>query len=466
MSQIEIPTGWTEEKIVDLIHSISLSRKKIKTSNYNKIGKIPIIDQSKKFIVGYTDNLESLINVSDPLIVFGDHTRIVKYIDFDFAPGADGTKVLKIDERIIPKYFYYYLKSIKLENLGYSRHFKILKKEMIVFPNDKHIQVKIVKKLDYLLDNIESKKKEILQLENKIMSNLLPNPKSRNGMGTIPPIIRTSFEYVLEQAMNGEFFENYENPEFTQNYFSILQKKQPKIATEINSEKNLLSNINKNFIQSHPLDEYLPKGWIWSELDVLCTKLTDGTHFSPKNYAKGDYLYLTAKNIRPFHLDLSKITYIGKEDHESIYSRCNPQKGDVLYIKDGVTTGIAVVNELDCEFSMLSSVALLKPEKIIDPYFLMYYLNSPIVFNRMVGRMSGAAITRITLQKIKKIEVRLPPIDIQRKIVKKMSNFEKEFTEIKKKILELSDKHHTTLLHLHNLEGAILMRAFSGNLTN
>jgi len=96
------------------------------------------------------------------------------------------------------------------------------------------------------------------------------------------------------------------------------------------------------------------------------------------------------------------VTYVPERVHREIYKRCNVEKGDVLYIKDGVTTGIATVNTLDEEFSLLSSVALLKPRRhILDSLFLKYYLNSPEGLRNMTGQMTGTAIKRLILQKIK-----------------------------------------------------------------
>src|SRR5258705_1295720 len=117
----------------------------------------------------------------------------------------------------------------------------------------------------------------------------------------------------------------------------------------------------------------LPQGWMWTTLDVVCTKIQDGSHFSPQmqydQVGPGRYRYITAKNIKESGVDLSDVTYVDEEFHRSIYARCNPKPGDVLLIKDGVKTGIAAVNRLQEEFSLLSSVALLKAQgNLIDPY--------------------------------------------------------------------------------------------------
>lgn len=156
------------------------------------------------------------------------------------------------------------------------------------------------------------------------------------------------------------------------------------------------------------------KGWEKELLKKMCTKLTDGTHFSPPNNVVGDYKYVTAKNIKQHGLDLSNISYISEADHKSIYSRCNPEKGDVLYIKDGATTGIAVVNTLSEEFSLLSSVALLKHDRRrIEGSFLKVILNNKNMKSKIREDMGGAAITRLTLTKISNIQIPVPPLPLQ-----------------------------------------------------
>ncbi|MDW1133231.1 restriction endonuclease subunit S, partial [Mannheimia haemolytica] len=97
----------------------------------------------------------------------------------------------------------------------------------------------------------------------------------------------------------------------------------------------------------------IPESWVWVRLGDICLKITDGTHHSPPNIDKGDFLYITAKNIKKDGLDLSKISYVTKEIHNEIFSRCNPEKGDILYIKDGATTGVSIINTLNEPFSML-----------------------------------------------------------------------------------------------------------------
>ena len=143
----------------------------------------------------------------------------------------------------------------------------------------------------------------------------------------------------------------------------------------------------------------IPSAWSWSTINDACLKVQDGTHFSPQNQlAQGDFRYITAKNIRPSGLDLSNVSYLAEAEHRSIYKRCDPKKGDVLLVKDGVNTGDAAVNTLDEEFSLLSSVCLLRPRpELLFSQFLRYYLLSPVGYRMLTGQMTGTAIKRIIL---------------------------------------------------------------------
>ena len=137
-------------------------------------------------------------------------------------------------------------------------------------------------------------------------------------------------------------------------------------------------------------------------LSDIALKIVDGTHHSPKSFPKGDYLYITAKNIKNEGIDTSNVTYVTKEVHGDIFSRCNVEKGDILLIKDGATTGIVTINQLEREFSLLSSVGLIKtPNAFIDNQYLVYCIRSPFLQDQIKGMMKGSAITRITIQKLK-----------------------------------------------------------------
>lgn len=145
---------------------------KVQTSEYGKRGKYIIIDQGQSQIAGYTDREEGVFEEL-PVIVFGDHTRTIKYVDKPFFLGADGVKVLRSkDSNANYKYLYYALKSAKIPDIGYNRHFKWLKKIQINYP-DNNRQEEIVQILDKVSDIIKNRESELSALDELIKARFV-----------------------------------------------------------------------------------------------------------------------------------------------------------------------------------------------------------------------------------------------------------------------------------------------------
>lgn len=145
---------------------------KIKTDEYHPIGKYQIIDQGQEAVAGYSD-LEDGVFENVPAIVFGDHTRIVKYVDQPFFLGADGVKVLRSRFKDANyRYLYYALKSVKIPNTGYNRHFKWLKEAKIYYPNSEE-QSKIVSILDGFSSVIEHRQQELQKLDELVRARFV-----------------------------------------------------------------------------------------------------------------------------------------------------------------------------------------------------------------------------------------------------------------------------------------------------
>lgn len=127
--------SWPVVDFLDVVKDVSGGNSKIPQSDFLDNGSIPVIDQGKNFISGFTNDEALAFRASAlPVIVFGDHTKAIKYIDFPFAMGADGVKVLSVSKDLDAKYFYHYLCQAKIVDAGYSRHFKFLKDLKIPLP--------------------------------------------------------------------------------------------------------------------------------------------------------------------------------------------------------------------------------------------------------------------------------------------------------------------------------------------
>ena len=205
-------------------------------------------------------------------------------------------------------------------------------------------------------------------------------------------------------------------PEISQQLAAVdaLERVSEIIRLRKNQLQKLDELIKARFVElfGDPISN--PMNWNKRTLKEVCIKLNDGTHFSPESFSMGDYKYITAKNIKASGFDFSNITYVPEAVHRPIFERCNPEQGDVLYIKDGATTGIAIVNTLKEEFTLLSSVALLKQNRnVINGYFLAALLNNADMYSDIRNNMGGAAITRLTIAKLNAVKVIVPPLDLQ-----------------------------------------------------
>lgn len=156
----------------DVICDVTKEGRKLPTNEYKEIGRYPIIDQGQNQIAGYTDETDGLFS-DVPAIIFGDHTRIIKYVDEPFFIGADGVKILKAkDEKANYKFLYYALSSAKIPNTGYNRHFKWLK-EIDIPEYTIEEQNSIVAQLEKVDTLIYLRKQQLSKLDELVKSRFI-----------------------------------------------------------------------------------------------------------------------------------------------------------------------------------------------------------------------------------------------------------------------------------------------------
>jgi len=157
----------------------------------------------------------------------------------------------------------------------------------------------------------------------------------------------------------------------------------------------------------------IPDEWEVTKLQNVCLKIQDGTHFSPQSKT-GPRMYITSKNIRMGYIDLSNVSFISENEHSEIYDRCPVKYGDILLTKDGAQAGNVAVNTIKEKFSLLSSVAMIRPnaEKVLPNYIFHFYAGD-YGQDLISNEISGQAITRLTLNKIKKLLILVPKLPEQ-----------------------------------------------------
>lgn len=181
----ELPKGWKWVRIGKIFIDVTDSQKKIKQKEYLLKGKWPVIDQGQHFIGGYSDADELIYTDELPVIIFGDHTRNVKYIDFQFIQGADGVKVLKPQSFIYSKFLFWLLKGIPFPSLGYRRHFPVLKKMVAPLPplDEQQRLVARIESLSAKLDAAKAKVQAVLDAHETRKAALLHEAIAGNLIG-------------------------------------------------------------------------------------------------------------------------------------------------------------------------------------------------------------------------------------------------------------------------------------------
>lgn len=398
--EFEIPNNWKLSTIEGISKVISTKKYQIRESETLKDGLYPVISQSKEAVIGFSNDKNKLLVIKKPVIIFGDHTTVVKYIDFNFVVGADGIKIFEPIDDIEPKFFKYSIDflSIGLEKKGgYSRHYKFIKNLSLPVPPFAE-QKRIVEKIEELLPLVERYEKAWTRLEELNKKFPLDMQKA-----------------ILGQAIQGKLVEQRAEEGTGEELYKAIQDEKQELIQEGKLKKQkALPEITEDEI---PFE--IPETWKWVRLGEVLYKLTDGAHSTPK-YTEEGIPFISVKDLSSGYLNFDSCKYITEEEHSILFNRCNPEFGDVLLTKVG-TTGIPVIVDTDKQFSLFVSVALLKFNQLkLSNIFLKYLINSPLVQIQAKENTKGVGNKNWVMRDIANTIIPLPPLSEQKRIVEKI----------------------------------------------
>ena len=430
----QLPKGWKWVKLGELCDKISLNKIKIQQKDYLQEGTYPVVDQGQDLIGGYYNDKNLVIPSEPPYIVFGDHTKVKKYINFNFVAGADGVKVLKAKDIVDSKFLFYSLFTIKIEDKGYARHFQLLEKELFPLP-PKPTQQAIVSKIEELLSELD---------------------KGIENLRIARQQLKTYRQSVLKWAFEGKLTER-------------LRIKEQKLSNgnafvkQLNEEREHQQKIKKVKLKPIPSIEdeellelpKLPNEFAWIRLGNLLWSVKDGPHYSPKYQSTG-IPFISGGSIRPMGIDFGNVKFISEELHNELSQRCKPEKGDVLYTKGG-TTGIAKVNTYDIDFNVWVHVAVLKTLKSINPFYLEHALNSTHCYKQSQKYTHGVGNQDLGLTRMILITLPICSYEEQGEIVQEIESRLSVADKMEESIIQ-------SLQQAEALRQSILKKAFEGKL--
>jgi type I restriction enzyme, S subunit len=232
--------------------------------------------------------------------------------------------------------------------------------------------------------------------------------------------------------------------------FESIEQAKVNIEKNIENTKELFqSRLNEIFSQKSD-------GWEEKTLKEVCTKITDGTHQTPKYFDSG-YTFLSSGNVTSGIIDWDKIKYIDEKQHLEMQKRVSPQLNDILLAKNG-TTGVAAIVDKDIEFDIYVSLALLRASDKLESKYLLHFVNSPIAKKQFNKRLKGSGVPNLHLQEIREVTI---PYPISKKEQFEISNY---IELLSMRIKQLEKHYQRKLKNLEELKKSILQKAFRGEL--
>jgi len=211
-----ITQRWQTRNVMEVLTDCTRGHRKIPKSDYLTSGKTLVVDQSSSTVPYFTDEETDLNDA--PYIVFGDHTREIKFVTQSFLPGADGVKILKPSKDVVdPKYTFHYLKSNPVTNLGYSRHFKLFREIEIPLP-----PLEEQRRITVLLDRISSLEKSTtiaLRHYHEMGRAVLQRMHEKHSS----ELLACTLEDLLERIESGKSPSCSTNPATHQNQAGVLK---------------------------------------------------------------------------------------------------------------------------------------------------------------------------------------------------------------------------------------------------
>lgn len=418
-----LPQEWEVVRFNDIFIRIPSKKYQIQTKEYQSNGKYPVIDQGQTAVIGYSNN-DNKVFKNSSVIVFGDHTRELKFVDFDFIVGADGVQLLKTKENFDNRFFYYQLKTKKIPSTGYNRHFKFLLDMSFVCPTlaeqEKIAQILGVwdKGISVLKSLIEAKTKRKKALMQRLLTPPTHplTPSAREGE-------QKSHHDTKAPPLAGGVGVGYSHIENNRNDDKVLD------CHDLTASNLAMTEKNSKAKQSLRFAEFTDK---WQEMrlgDIL--EYEQPTKYLVKNTEYSN-LYQTPV------LTAGKTFILGKTNENFGVYKDLP----IILFDDFMTTSKFV----DFPFKVKSSASkILKPKT--------NNINLKIVFEMMQTiDFCAKDHKRYWISEYQNLTIKLPTLAEQKKIAQVLSACDKEIELLKSKFQCLKTQKKGLMQRLLNGE--------------
>lgn len=377
--------NWRTKLFSDCIDDLGIPKpSKVFARDYKPKGLVPIIDQGQEFIAGYTEDEKLAVRDRFPFVIFGDHTRTFKYVDFPFALGADGTQLLKPKPEFNPRFFYFACLHLPLPNRGYNRHFTALK-ELTVPEPPKPEQEKIAAILWKVQRAIEAEEK----------------------------LVATARE-LKQSAMRQLFTHGLRSEPQKETEIGVMPKSWQLVTCESVCDMITVGIVVKP--ASHYVDNAVPA--------------------------------FRSLNVREDKLDTSKLVHISKQANDTVLSKSKLRTNDVLVVRTGYPGTSCVVPEEYNGANCIDLVILRPKHDVIAAQFLSRFFNSEAGKRQATTSSYGLAQQHLNVGAVKRTMLPLPEPDEQNQIAGILQTLDRKISVHERKRAALSDLFQTLLHQL------------------
>ncbi|MHB1175939.1 MAG: restriction endonuclease subunit S [Sulfuriferula sp.] len=399
-----VPEGWDVLPFEQAANVVSDKSKRVKQRDYLQSGKLAVIDQGQDFIGGYTNDKDMAFEGELPVILFGDHTRSIKYVDRPFAVGADGVKILKPAVGFDTKYFYYLLRSLQIPSRGYSRHFQFLRK--FHFPRAPLDQQKrIVAEIDKQFSRLD----EAVANLKRVKANLKRYKAAILKAAVEGHLVETEAELACREGRS---------------YETGVQLLQRILETRRCQWQGKGKYKEPAAPDTTNLPE-LPEGWVWASPEQLSMGEPYSLAIGPfgsslkvSDYSDTGVPLVFVRNIRAVSFGGPGTVYVSEEKAKELRAH-RVDAGDLLVTKMGDPPGDVCIYPAHRPPAVITAdcIKLRLARDYASTHFFAYAIESDLAQKQILGITKGVAQLKVSLGRFGSIGLPLPPMAEQHRIV-------------------------------------------------
>lgn len=417
-----LPQDWQVKTLGECLEYEQPTKYIVKNTQYSNEYEIPVLTAGKSFLLGYTNDTENIFTQT-PVIIFDDFTTDSKFVDFHFKVKSSAMKILHATKIANIKFVFYFMQTIQYRSDTHKRYW-----------------ISEYAKLPIPLPPLETQKAIVEKLENAF-AHIDEAVRHLKAVQTNIPRLKSS---LLHSAFSGKLTES-------QNQSNEVQTLKSVVGVEGEFERE--EGATSQFKPLHPLIKgEIPQGWEVKTLGEVFKVIGGGTPSTanPKFWS-GNIAWITSANIENESFTIIPRKFINQNAIQASATNLVPKNTIIVVTRVGL--GKVGITDVETCFSQDSQALL--PLTDLNVKFMAFQIKNEA--QNFIVTSRGTTINGITKDTLKKVVLKIPPLETQNQIVQIL---ESKFAHLEK----LAQFVNASLENLQKLKSSLLNQAFKGEL--